>query len=251
MLARRLTDTGIAQFEAFVNALPKDPDLDAPKELLTASLSSAPLDVDVDAEPREFHSRLETAEHLTRILRGDPTALRNDRGFWTWLSLCWFDELCPVVRERRRPGHAARWIADLDNPRRTWRHLLAGPFQILRAHRDDPQRAMVLLSGSIHRPGPLTPLLASRPSLVTCHAVVGAATRLYYNPATARIRPGLNRNTPGSPRRFTDILSQLDLTWDLHSLSVEELLDLLPAEFDHFHRSTTPGNAIRQRSLLD
>lgn len=251
MLARRLTDTGIAQFAAFLKELSRDRGLDSPGELLTGSHSSAPLDVEVDAEPREFHSRLEAAEHLFRVLRGDPTALRNDSGFWTWLSLCWFDELCPLVRERRRPGHPARWIADLDNPRRTWRHLLAGPFQILRAHCDAPQRAMVLLSGSIHRPGPLTPLLASRPSLVTCHAVVGAATRLYYNPVTARIRPGLNPKNPGSPRRFTDVLSQLDLTWDLHSLSVEELLDLLPAEFDHFHRSSSLESTVRQRSLLD
>jgi hypothetical protein len=43
------------------------------------------------------------------------------------------------------------------------------------------------------------------------------------------------------------VLSQLDLTWDLHSLSVEQLLTLLPPEFDQFHRT----NSKRQRPLIE
>ncbi len=250
MLARRLTLTGIEQFELWLQQLRHDPHLDAPLDLLVGSTSSAPLDVEVDAEFRSFHSRLEAAEHLFRILRGDPSTLRSDRGFWTWLSLCWFDDLCPVVSERRVPGDAARWICDLENPRRACRHLLAGPFQIYRAHRDDPSRALSLLCGSIYQAGPLVSLIASRPSLVTCNAVVGAATRLYYNHQAGRNRPGLSARAPGSPRRFADVLSQLDLTWDLHSLTTDELLALLPSEFDHFHREASAGKS-RQRLLLD
>jgi hypothetical protein len=106
---------------------------------------------------------------------------------------------------------------------------------------------MSLLCGSVQQQGLLVTLIASRPSLVTCQAVVGAATRLYYDSGKGRNRTGLSGKGPGSPRRFADILSQLDLTWDLHSLSTEELLSLLPAEFDEFHRKSVP----RQRPLIE
>jgi hypothetical protein len=247
MLARRLTAQGMEQFDAFLVSLRDDSSLDAPTELLTDSATSAPIDVEVDAEPRECHSRLEVAEHLNRILRIDSTNLRTDAGFWTWMALCWFETLCPAQHGRWQPGHENRWIADLEDPRKACLHVLAGPYQVYRAHRDDPPRALSLLSGPPQQPGPLVSLIASKPSLVTCKAVVGAATRLYYDSARGRNRSGLGGKGPGSPRRFADILSQLDLTWDLHSLTTEELLELLPPEFDVFRRKPLP----RQRPLIE
>lgn len=247
--ARRLNAAGIAKFEEFLQSLRSDPELDPPLEILRDEQFSQPLDAEIDAEPRTFHSRLEVAEHLHRILKGDPAGVRNDPGFWSWLALCWFDDLCPETREQRQPGETARWIADLEDPRRSCRHLLAGPWQIYQAHRDDPQRAICLLCGPPFQTGPLVRLLASRPSLASCPSVVGAATRLYYNRELGRNRSGLGGKAAGSPRRFLDILSQLELNWDLHSLTIDELLGLLPSEFDHFSRISQQKNP--QRSLLD
>lgn len=246
MLARRMTPPGIDRFDAFLSSLRHDPSLDAPLELLTGSTTSAAIDADVNAEPREFHSRLEVAEYLYRILKNDAASLRTDAGFWTWLALYWFESLCPTVQGHWQPGESSRWVADLEDPRRSCRHLLAGPYQVFRAHRDDPARAMSLLCGPPEQLGPLVTLIASRPSLVTCRAVVGAATRLYYDVAKGKNRHGLGSKGPGSPRRFADILSQLDLTWDLHSLTTQELLDLLPGEFDEFRREDS-----RQRQLIE
>lgn len=246
MQARRLTDDGVTRFAEWLTALKSDPALDAPLQLLTDPDHSAPIDVDVNAEPREFVSRLEVAEHLHRVLKADAAALRIDGNFWSWLALCWFESLCPTIGGRWQPGDSHRWIADLNNPRRACRHLLAGPYQILRAHRDDPNRARALLSGRPDHLNPLITQIASRPSLVTSTAVVAAATRLYYDTARGRNRPGLNDQGPGSPSRFADVLNQLDLTWDLHSLTTEELLDLLPPEFDQFRRADG-----RQRPLIE
>jgi hypothetical protein len=247
MLARRLNAHGIKQFDSFLVSLRDDSSLDAPTGLLTDVATSAPIDAEVDAEPREYHSRLEVAEHLNRILRMDSTNLRSDPGFWTWMSLCWFETLCPSQNGRWQPGQTNRWIAELEDPRKACWHILAGPYQVYRAHRDDPTRAMSLLSGPPQQMGSLVTLIASRPSLVTCKAVVGVATRLYYDSTNGRNRPGLSGKEPGSPRRFADILSQLDLTWDLHSLTTEELLELLPPEFDAFRRRS----ALRQRPLIE
>ncbi|MFQ5653524.1 MAG: hypothetical protein ACE5GW_02190 [Planctomycetota bacterium] len=42
----------------------------------------------------------------------------------------------------------------------------------------------------------------------------------------------------GSARRLADLANQLDLTWDLHTMKAEELLEILPAEFDRFKDAT-------------
>ncbi len=88
------------------------------------------------------------------------------------------------------------------------------------------------------------------PSLASCPSVVGAATRLYYNRELGRNRSGLGGKTAGSPRRFLDILSQLELNWDLHSLTIDELLGLLPSEFDHFSRISQQKN-LSDHCLMD
>ena len=115
MPARRLTTDGIEQFGSFLSHLKTEPSLDAPMELLTSSSTSAPIDVDVDAEPRQFHSRLEVAEHLHRLLKMVAANLRTDTGFWTWLALCWFESLCPSQNGKWQPGDRNRWIADLED----------------------------------------------------------------------------------------------------------------------------------------
>ena len=110
MLARRLTQSGINQFDAFLASLKDHPSADAPLDLLTESGTSEPIDVEIEAEVRRFRSRLEIAEHLSRMLRMDTSTLRTDAGFWCWLSLYWFETLCPVVRDQLKPGDRYRWL---------------------------------------------------------------------------------------------------------------------------------------------
>ncbi|MEZ6122229.1 MAG: hypothetical protein R3C49_03510 [Planctomycetaceae bacterium] len=236
MLARRLTAEGIERFEEFLERLKGSPQSRLPTYALTDERLSEPVDVKINVEPLQQTARFAVAEHVFQLLRRDTEALRLDRGFWCWLSLFWFNDLCPTHSGIRIPGDRYRWIAELENTHRVWKHLLAGPYQIFRAHRDHPERARSLLCGSIHQQGDLLAQIASRPSLVTCRAVVGVATRLYYDEGHDRLRRGCSGKGPGSARRFADVLSQLDLTWDLHSLSVPELLQLLPEEFDRFQQ---------------
>lgn len=245
MIARKLTPLGIERFEDFLERLKGNANSRLPTYALTDPQLSEAIELNINVEPIEFSSRMEVAAHVFRLLRRDPDALRIDKGFWCWLSLYWFNDLCPLVTGERVPGDRYRWIAELNNTHRAWKHVLAGPFQIYRAHREDPEIARALLCGAVHQQGELLSQIASRPSLVTCRAVVGAATRLYYDAETDRVRRGSSGKGSGSVRRFADILSQLDLTWDLHSLQVAELLNLLPNEFDCFLE-----RAPKQRQLL-
>jgi hypothetical protein len=76
--------------------------------------------------------------------------------------------------------------------------------------------------------------IASRQELVTNSAVVTIATRLYVDTSTNSPKRGAGGKSRGAPRRLADILNQFDVTWDLYYMSAEDLLGMLPEEFDRF-----------------
>jgi hypothetical protein len=60
------------------------------------------------------------------------------------------------------------------------------------------------------------------------------ATSLYYDPETKKNKTGSGSKDDGSPRRLAAFLNQIKLTVDYKSMTVPELLDLLPEEFERF-----------------
>ena len=91
-----------------------------------------------------------------------------------------------------------------------------------------------MLCNPLWQPGEIAEQLASRKELVTNRGVVEAATRLYYDSTTRTFKRGAGTKTRGAPRRLADLLNQLDLTYYLYGMAADELLALLPKEFDRF-----------------
>jgi hypothetical protein len=242
---RRLTDAGIERLSAFIDSLKGDEPLDYPAEILTDPQTSEPIGCLIEIEQRRFGSRFEAARYLDGKL--SDSGLRDverDQGLWAWLSLFYFEELCPADEAgRRKPGERARWIPEVRNYQRYYRHLLAGPYRIFRAHRDSPVRAMALLCNPLDKPGDIVEQLASRQEFVTNRAIVEGATKLYVDPRTKRPRRGAGGKGDGSPRRLADVLWQFDVAWDLYAMTTDSLLHLLPAEFDRFRRASVGAGA--------
>jgi hypothetical protein len=242
---RSLNSAGQEALREFLADLRHDPATAPPMSILTDPATSDPLPFEVTVEPRAFASRFEAGEYLYELFRtASALAVDRDKGLWAWLALFCFESLCPEIRGRRSPGEDARWILDL-RPRRYFRHLLAAPYVIYRAYAVRPHDAMILLCQPLHRPGNYVAELTSRKELLTSQAVIGAATRLYYDPKTGKPRrKGQSRTAPGNLARFVRIVSQLDVTWDLYSLTADALLWRLPqAEFGLAYRSTPAAAA--------
>jgi hypothetical protein len=85
--------------------------------------------------------------------------------------------------------------------------------------------------------GDLYENIAGRQELVTNPAVVEVSTRLYFNPETNNLKSGAGGKGAGSPRRLAAVLDQFDLTWDLYSATADEIMNILPKEFDKFAKS--------------
>jgi hypothetical protein len=239
MKLHRFCYEGINRFGQFLDALSADAALAVPTDLLNDAACVVPVSPGLEVQARQFASRMEAARYLDGVLSVVTDCdVERDAGLWAWLSLFYFDQLCPPDgRGQRKPGERARWIPAVDDARRYYRHLLAGAYRVYRAHRDDPERAMVLLHAPLPRTGHFWYQLASRQELVTNPAIMGAATELYLGQRGTKPKRGATSEIPGSVFRFAAVLNQFDTVWDLYAMKKEQILDLLPGEFDRFRDS--------------
>ena len=196
-----------------------------------------------DAPPleiRPFANRLEAGEYFSVQL--EPVAietgriaLARDKGLWTWLALAWMDVLAPLSEDGTRKLKAHnRWIPNVEDYRKYYRHLLAGPYLIYEAHKDDPSRALAVLATPVEKPGEVVEQFASRQEMITSVSLMSAITALYYDPVKQQIKRGAAGKAGGSSRRLADVLGQFDVTWDIYGMPSDEILALLPGEFDRF-----------------
>ncbi len=211
----------------------------------TESLSRALLESDEFSEsiglrvsaPREITTRWQLGIWLYQHLDGriDERTVA-DPGFWSWMAVWLFDLICPVREGQRKVRDDARYILRSGDFRKSYRHLVAGPYLLYRAHADAPNVLRVLLATAPDAPGEIYEQLASRKYLITSRAVVETVQRLYYDAQAATVRRGAAGAGAGSARRFGEILQQFDKTYDLNSIGANRLIELLPREFDRFRR---------------
>jgi hypothetical protein len=234
---RRLNEQGVEKFAEFLGGISVNGGLSVPTHMLTDPAFSQELSTHITIERRTFASRMDAGEYLYNLFsKTDLTGLDRDPGVWAWLSLFYFDQLCPKQKDgSRRPGELARWIPS-GHAFRYYRHLLCGPYLIYRSYRDAPEKARIILCGPVDRPGDFVEQLASRQDLVQNKSVIEAATLLYYDIEKGRPKRGSQstQHKPGTLRRFVDLVMQLDKTWDLFSMTGPELLTKLPREFDPY-----------------
>jgi hypothetical protein len=93
---------------------------------------------------------------------------------------------------------------------------------------------MVVLCQPLDKPGDVVEQLASRQELITNRGIMELATKLFVDAATQRIKRGAGGKTGGSARRLSDVIEQFDLTWDLYVATSDELVAVMPKEFDKF-----------------
>lgn len=236
MKLRKLKESGIQKMSEFLDSLNSENPKQYPENILTEPAYSDSLGTDAEVELREFKSKFEIADYFYQLFKtAGMKGVIEDTGLWCWLSLFYFKALCPKTRGGKyNPGARARWIPEVSNFQRYYRHLLAGPYRIYDCHNDKPDRARALLCGSIYKQGELVEQIASRKELITNKSFIQAITKLYYEPEKETNKKGSGGKGAGSPRRLADVTDQFNLTWDLYAMTSEEILNLLPAEFDRF-----------------
>jgi len=239
MKLRRFNLDGITAFAHYRARLTLEPALPPPLDLLEDLALTELVPSETEVQQRSFANRLEAGIYLNELIdRATIGRPERDQGLWTWLTLFYFDQLCPADGNgNRKPQGEERLMPLVDNYQRFYRHLLLGPFLIVRAHRQRPESAIAMLCNQLWQPGEIAGQLAASKELVTNPGVVELATKLYYDPVRNTFKRGAGSDVKGAARRLSALLNQLDLTYYLYGMTCDELLALLPKEFDRFRPS--------------
>jgi hypothetical protein len=183
---RRLNSGGIEAFSNYLKQLKEEPSSAVPVQLLDDSAHSEPLPTSEAVENRSFVTRLDAAAYLHGVLTASGlSGIDRDRGLWTWLTLYYFDQLCPSDGNgHRKVGEVARYIPNMSDARRYYRHLQYGPFALYRMYHNNPELLPVFLMNelTVATSETFRSFIENSELLVARSAVI-VANQLYYDPA--------------------------------------------------------------------
>ncbi len=237
MEVRRLTENGIEEFRKYLSKLRSGSTTDPPHELLTDPDASEPVPGIARVEKLIFDTRLDAARYLDEVLSGlELDSIETDIGLWSWLSMFYFDQVCPRGKDgSRKPGRDYRHILELGY-RNGHRHLLAGAYVSYSVYILGENLGKLILYSPPSVESRFYHELAARQSLVTNPGVMEAVNLLYFHEREKRPKPAAlsKKQKPGTFFRFIDVIQQLDLTYDLYSMTGGEVPELLPREFDRW-----------------
>jgi len=229
---------GENEFRKYLQAVRKNP------SALRPDLNSSPFSqefsprIEVD-EAKAFASKLDLAAYLDNCFRtvgAKDEAILGNKGLWTWLAYLWFDQL--TNRRNNILKRDEHYIcAETSNYRRYYIHLVSPPYEIY-SKPDLRPFSMLFLYNPPWEINDFTERVAANQFLTSHANVIQVIYRLYFDQSKGKPRPrATSRGVAGSVRSFIRVFQQLELTYDVYSMSPEQIVDLLPSEFDLWKRA--------------
>lgn len=245
---RELNEYGIEKFKDYLIMIRETGESETSlPELLSDETYTRLIPNKIDIELGNFSTKYEIAEYLhEKVSKISPDRKYRNVGMWTWLAVFYFDVICPADNEgSRKIKDISRYILNGDEWDRIFRHLLAGPVMIYDLHRE---KSIILLYSPVDEIGDFLAQLTGRQEIGTNRGVIEAANILYWDPVKKRPKRSSSptEHKPGTLRRFVDVLQQFDLTYDLYSISGEELIRLLPGEFKSYSAPKTKRGDVSE-----
>lgn len=233
MILREFNEAGIQAFKQFLSRRREIPETPIPSGLLEDSNLTAVVSPECEIAYRHFTRRRDAADHVSSALASLPQPLvAASSGIWTWLSLFFFDELCPPKDGKREVKNDYHYVFEPRNSRHFYRHLL---FIAWQAKRLAPTHNRLLLDVPFGRLDQVTVEIMKRLYLTRIPCIFEVLDRLYWDDERGRARAGIvTRDTvrPGDLiHRLPIRMRQLERTYDLMGLSADQLIELLGDEF--------------------
>ena len=233
MRLRRFNKAGIDAFRRFLAACRENPREPVPMDLLESDEYTILFSDEINVAPHEFSSRRDAADYFQDLLSPlSADAVRKDAGMWTWLSLCYFDQICPDLNANRKVRNDYTYIYMPDESRYFYRHLLFIAWHVKQVA---PEHNRLFLDRSLINRDSITTEVFKRLYITRIPSIFENLDRLYWDSSNSRPVKGIV--SPGKvtaadlTHRLPTRIRQLEKTYDLQSLNADQLLEILGDEF--------------------
>jgi hypothetical protein len=215
-----------------------------PLALLDDPSMSGPLRLVIPRPQVNFETRYDLGVELVDLLSVlDVAEVQADAELWDWLSLHLIDQICPSDETgRRKVGQVDRYLLQMDNHRTRYRHLVRTAWSLVLRH---DTGARFILAGPLHVHGEAAEQLGAYQEVITCRPLIAAIASIAWDGERVGLKRGFGGSGPGSARRVPVVAKQFRLTYDLDSMQPEQILRLLPREFDRFRERIPRAKARR------
>lgn len=233
MIVRKFNGKGIAAFRGYLANWRENPELAVPRQMLEDDELTDGLSTSLEVAAQKFVSKADAATYLSQLLGALPeqSVAEND-GLWTWLTLFFFEEVCPSENGRRVVKNDYHYVFEHRNSRHFYRHLLFIPWRVKCIARNHDR---LILSSPLKTLDKVTTEIMKRLFLTRIPCMFEVLDRLYWDASKGAPRRGIA--SPGTIKpgdlyhRLPAKVRQLEKTYDLHSLNANQLIDLLGNEF--------------------
>jgi len=235
---REFNAKGINAFRIYLDEIRNGLKNDLPKNFVSKNTLSKELSVSIDKGVNDFKNKYDMANYLyIQLVVGNPIKnIWSKVGIWSWLSAYYFDIVCPSLEEGglRKPGMDYRHILAVSRMGGGWplfyRHLIASPVRLFAF---SLKNSRILLSAKFSENGDFIEQFASRREYAGNKTIISVLNRLYFDEKNNKIKRGSQtKNRPGTHLRYKAIVEQLLLTYDIQTMTEDELISLLPHEFE-------------------
>ncbi|MDF1754849.1 MAG: hypothetical protein P1U89_18830 [Verrucomicrobiales bacterium] len=229
---RLLTPKGTQLFRTYVESLHSNPFAEVPIHLLTDARASELLKDDCHLPSGPFESKFEFAKSLSEALgdfKIEDLSEEKSEGMWNWLALFYFDILSPHDdKGKRKATEINRFLLSRDWKRKS-RHLVSS---VVGAYQMHGQVSEVVLSSAPSIGSEIVNQLSGSQEFWTNRGLIKYVHLLYWDIENNCVKKGVTpREKPGTIRRLVEILHQLERTYDLYSLDLDDFKIIAPAEF--------------------
>ena len=209
-----------------------------PSGLLDDHTYSLPVEPEVYVESRPFRNRREAGQYLAERLEPlGATQMADNAYLWSWLGMFYLEGMTENRTTRLSEYAEHAYLLDPNQQGQpSSRHRLKLAYEIWIHH---GERAWFMLNEPVVSLGHFTHRLASAIEIFRSEAIIDLAHLFYTDKSTGRLRNNILGTEkasvpPGSLPRLIDVLNQLSMTYDVYGMTEEQLLRILPAEFDRF-----------------
>ena len=222
---------GVRKFEEYIYNLRNEPQTPRPNLNSEQYSSEFQPRVQID-ENKTFATRMEMAKYLSECFNNAKVPRKylvssGKENLWTWLAYICFDQITDNSKKVQR---TERYICSSDW-NRYYVHLVAGAYYLFSSLGED--KTKLFLCSPPYTLNDFNDHMACYQYIVGYPNIVDVAHILYWDCEKNTPKRGAqSKKNPGNIRRFSKIVNQIELTYDVYSMKPEKISQLLPSEFD-------------------